>query len=221
MKANINKSWNKILENELKKDYFISLLKTTEFNYNNSTCFPEKSKIFSALNHCSFEKLKIVIIGQDPYHGINQANGLSFSVNSSEKSPPSLRNIFIEINNDLKTPLRTNGNLTDWANQGVLLLNSVLSVQIGKPGSHSKIGWETFTDKLIKIISEQKSNIVFMLWGGYAKKKEKLIFENNHLILKTGHPSPLSANRGYWFGNKHFSKCNSFLINKNIKPVKW
>lgn len=221
MKANINKSWNKILENELKKDYFISLLKTTEFNYNNSTCFPEKSKIFSALNHCSFEKLKIVIIGQDPYHGINQANGLSFSVNSSEKSPPSLRNIFIEINNDLKTPLRTNGNLTDWANQGVLLLNSVLSVEIGKPGSHSKIGWETFTDKLIKIISEQKSNIVFMLWGGYAKKKEKLIFENNHLILKTGHPSPLSANRGYWFGNKHFSKCNSFLINKNIKPVKW
>ena len=221
MKANINKSWNKILENELKKDYFISLLKTTEFNYNNSTCFPEKSKIFSALNHCSFEKLKIVIIGQDPYHGINQANGLSFSVNSSEKSPPSLRNIFIEINNDLKTPLRTNGNLTDWANQGVLLLNSVLSVEIGKPGSHSKIGWETFTDKLIKIISEQKSNIVFMLWGGYAKKKEKLIFENNHLILKTGHPSPLSANRGYWFGNKHFSKCNSFLINKNIQPVKW
>ena len=221
MKANINKSWNKILENELKKDYFISLLKTTEFNYNNSTCFPEKSKIFSALNHCSFEKLKIVIIGQDPYHGINQANGLSFSVNSSEKSPPSLRNIFIEINNDLKTPLRTNGNLTDWANQGVLLLNSVLSVEIGKPGSHSKIGWETFTDKLIKIISEQKSNIVFMLWGGYAKKKEKLIFENNHLVLKTGHPSPLSANRGYWFGNKHFSKCNSFLINKNIKPVKW
>ena len=221
MKANINKSWNKILENELKKDYFISLLKTTEFNYNNSTCFPEKSKIFSALNHCSFEKLKIVIIGQDPYHGINQANGLSFSVNSSEKSPPSLRNIFIEINNDLKTPLRTNGNLTDWANQGVLLLNSVLSVEIGKPGSHSKIGWETFTDKLIKIISEHKSNIVFMLWGGYAKKKEKLIFENNHLILKTGHPSPLSANRGYWFGNKHFSKCNSFLINKNIKPVKW
>tara|TARA_B110000003_G_scaffold224957_1_gene225585 strand:- start:1986 stop:2651 length:666 start_codon:yes stop_codon:yes gene_type:complete len=221
LKANINKSWNKILENELKKDYFISLLKTTEFNYNNSTCFPEKSKIFSALNHCSFEKLKIVIIGQDPYHGINQANGLSFSVNSSEKSPPSLRNIFIEINNDLKTPLRTNGNLTDWANQGVLLLNSVLSVEIGKPGSHSKIGWETFTDKLIKIISEQKSNIVFMLWGGYAKKKEKLIFENNHLILKTGHPSPLSANRGYWFGNKHFSKCNSFLINKNIQPVKW
>jgi uracil-DNA glycosylase len=173
LKANINKSWNKILENELKKDYFISLLKTTEFNYNNSTCFPEKSKIFSALNHCSFEKLKIVIIGQDPYHGINQANGLSFSVNSSEKSPPSLRNIFIEINNDLKTPLRTNGNLTDWANQGVLLLNSVLSVEIGKPGSHSKIGWETFTDKLIKIISEQKSNIVFMLWGGYAKKKRK------------------------------------------------
>ncbi len=221
MKANINKSWNKILENELKKDYFISLLKTTEFNYNNNTCFPEKSKVFSALNHCSFEKLKVVIIGQDPYHGINQANGLSFSVSSNEKSPPSLKNIFIELNNDLKTPIRTNGDLTDWANQGVLLLNSILSVEIGKPGSHSKIGWETFTDKLIKIISEQKSNIVFMLWGGYAKQKEKLIFENNHLILKTGHPSPLSANRGYWFENKHFSKCNSFLINKNIKPVKW
>ena len=130
-------------------------------------------------------------------------------------------NIFLEINNDLKTNIRTNGDLAGWAGQGVLLLNSILSVESGKPGSHSKLGWETFTDEVIKIISERKNNIVFMLWGGYAKKKEKLIFENNHLILKTGHPSPLSANRGYWFGNKHFSKCNSFLVKNDIKPIEW
>lgn len=221
MKTNINKSWNKILEKELKKDYFISLLKTTKNNYNNNTCFPKRSNIFSAFNYCSFEKLKVVIIGQDPYHGTNQANGLSFSVNSNEKLPPSLKNIFLEINNDLKTNIRTNGDLADWASQGVLLLNSILSVESGKPGSHSKIGWETFTDNVIKIISKSKNNVVFMLWGGYAKKKEKLIFENNHLILKSGHPSPLSANRGYWFGNKHFSKCNSFLEKKDIEPIEW
>ena len=221
MKTNINKSWNKILEKELKKDYFISLLKTTEINYNNKTCFPDKSKIFSALNHCSFKNLKVVILGQDPYHGINQANGLSFSVNSNEKTPPSLKNIFIEIKNDLNTTIRTNNDLTDWANQGVLLLNSVLSVEKGKPGSHSKIGWEIFTDNLIKLISEHKTNIVFMLWGSYAKKKQKLITGNNHFILKTGHPSPLSANRGYWFGNKHFSKCNFFLVENGIKPIAW
>ena len=221
MKTNINKSWNKILEKELKKDYFISLLEITQNNYRNNTCFPFKNNIFSAFNHCSFEKLKVVIIGQDPYHGINQANGLSFSVNPNQKLPPSLINIFLEINNDLKTTIRTNGNLEDWASQGVLLLNSILSVESGKPGSHSKIGWETFTDQVIKIISEQKRNIVFMLWGGYAKKKEKLIFDNKHLILKTGHPSPLSANRGYWFGNKHFSKCNFFLVENGIKPIAW
>ena len=221
MKTNINKSWNKILEKELKKNYFISLLKTTKINYNNNVCYPERSNIFSAFNYCSFEKLKVVIIGQDPYHGINQANGLSFSVNSNEKLPPSLKNIFLEINNDLKTNIRTNGDLADWANQGVLLLNSILSVESGKPGSHSKIGWETFTDNVINIISKSKNNVVFMLWGGYAKKKEKLIFENNHLILKSGHPSPLSANRGYWFGNKHFSKCNSFLEKKDIEPIEW
>jgi len=221
LKTNINKSWDKILDKELKKDYFISLLKTTQNNYNNNVCFPKKSNIFSAFNHCSLEKLKVVIIGQDPYHGINQANGLSFSVNSNEKLPPSLKNIFLEINNDLKTNIRTNGDLVDWANQGVLLLNCILSVESGKPGSHSKLGWETFTDEVIKIISERKNNIVFMLWGGYAKKKEKLIFENNHLILKTGHPSPLSANRGYWFGNKHFSKCNSFLEKKDIESIEW
>ena len=154
MKTNINKSWDKILDKELKKDYFISLLKTTQNNYNNNACFPKRSNIFSAFNHCSFEKLKVVIIGQDPYHGINQANGLSFSVNSNEKLPPSLKNIFLEINNDLKTNIRTNGDLVDWASQGVLLLNSILSVESGKPGSHSKLGWETFTDEVIKIISE-------------------------------------------------------------------
>ena len=221
MKINITKSWNKILSSEFKNEYFNSFIKNINTIYQDKECFPEKSNIFSAFNSSSFEDLKVVIIGQDPYHGINQANGLAFSVNSNIKVPPSLKNIFLEINSDLKSDLRTNGDLTDWSKQGVLLLNSVLTVEKGKPGSHSNLGWEKFTNNVIKIISERKSKLVFMLWGGYAKKKEKLITENKHFILKTGHPSPLSANRGYWFGNKHFSKCNSFLEENDIKPISW
>ena len=148
---------------------------------------------------------------QDPYHGKGQANGLAFSVCNNQILPPSLKNIFSEISSDLNFKLRTNGDLIDWSKQGVLLLNSVLTVEEGRPGSHSGIGWEKFTDEVIKIISKEKSKIVFMLWGGYAQKKEKLIIKKDHLILKSGHPSPLSANRGYWFGNKHFSLCNNFL----------
>ena len=221
MEVDIHKSWIPYLEEELDKPYFSDLSNFVKTEYKNHNCFPPESQIFNAFNHCHFEAVKVVIIGQDPYHGDGQANGLCFSVREGISHPPSLKNIFIEINNDLKSPVRTDGDLADWANQGVLLLNSILSVESGKPGSHSKIGWEIFTDQVIKVISKQKRNIVFMLWGGYAKKKEKLITGNNHFILKTGHPSPLSANRGYWFGNKHFSKCNFFLVENGIKPIAW
>ena len=185
MKTNINKSWNKILEKELKKDYFISLLKTTEINYNNKTCFPEKSKIFSALNHCSFENLKVVILGQDPYHGINQANGLSFSVNSNEKAPPSLKNIFREINLDFDALLMpTSGNLERWAKQGVLLLNTALTVEAHKPLSHTKKGWEQFTDAVIDVVSSLSKHVVFMLWGNYAKRKGKYMKQKGVTLPK-------------------------------------
>ena len=165
--------------------------------------------------------MKVVVLGQDPYHGQFQANGLCFSVDSKVVNPPSLNNIFKEISVDLDCNLRTNGDLIDWSNQGIMLLNSVLTVENKLPGSHAKKGWEKFTDNVIQIISEKKDNVVFMLWGGYAKKKESLIAKNKHLILKSGHPSPLSANKGYWFGNQHFSKCNRYLIKNNLTAIKW
>jgi len=221
LKISISKSWKEILDSEFNSEYFETLIKAIDFNYENNICYPNKKNIFSAFNHCDFKDLKVVIIGQDPYHGENQANGLAFSVHSNIKIPPSLKNILIEIRNDLNTNLRKNGDLKDWSKQGVLLLNSVLTVENGKPGSHSKLGWEKFTNQVIKLISKKKSNLVFMLWGGYAKKKEKIIYDNQHLILKSGHPSPLSANRGFWFGNKHFSKCNDFLIKHKLKYIKW
>ena len=161
-----------------------------------------------------------MIIGQDPYHGEKQANGLCFSVNNGIENPPSLNNIFKELKENYNIT-RLNSDLSDWSNQGVLLLNSILSVRRKFPGSHRHIGWETFTDNVIKIISNERSNLIFMLWGNYAKNKEKFIHDNNHLILKSGHPSPLSANKGYWFGNKHFLKCNDFLIKQNMRPIKW
>ena len=183
--------------------------------------FPKNELVFYAFNKTPLSKVKVVILGQDPYHGENQANGLAFSVHSNVKIPPSLKNILIEIRNDLNTNLRENGDLKDWSKQGVLLLNSVLTVEKSNPGSHSKLGWEKFTNQVIKLVSKKKSNLVFMLWGGYAKKKEKIIYDNQHLILKSGHPSPLSANRGFWFGNKHFSKCNDFLKKHKVKTIKW
>jgi len=221
LKTIINKTWAKILKSEFEKDYFKELKSRLDDLYLKKTCYPTKENIFSSFRNCTFNSLKVVILGQDPYHGINQANGLAFSVNKGQNLPPSLNNIFKEISIDMNTTVRNNGHLIDWSKQGVLLLNSVLTVEEGKPGSHSKIGWERFTDEVIRIISKEKSNIVFMLWGGFAKKKEKLIFDNNHLILKTGHPSPLSANRGFWFGNKHFSRCNRFLKENNSNEIKW
>ncbi len=221
MKVNIEKSWLKVLDNEFNQEYFNNLSDFVKKQYNAKKCYPPGKLIFSAFDNCSLNDLKVVIIGQDPYHGPFQANGLCFSVDSKVVNPPSLNNIFKEISTDLDCILRTDGDLIDWSNQGVMLLNSVLTVENGLPGSHSNRGWERFTDNVIKVISDKKENIVFMLWGGYAKKKESLIINNNHLILKSGHPSPLSANKGYWFGNKHFSKCNSYLIRNNLSPIKW
>lgn len=221
MKVNIEKSWLKVLNNEFNQEYFHNLSYFVKKQYSTKKCYPIGKLIFSAFDNCSLNDLKVVIIGQDPYHGPFQANGLCFSVDSKVVNPPSLNNIFKEISTDLESVTRTDGDLIDWSNQGVMLLNSVLTVESGLPGSHANRGWEIFTDNVIRKISDKKENIVFMLWGGYAKKKESLIRNNNHLILKSGHPSPLSANRGYWFGNKHFSKCNDYLIKNNLSPIKW
>jgi len=221
LKLNIENSWLKILENEMGKKYFQDLIYFVKNQYVDKICYPPSDLIFSAFNHCSLDNIKVVIIGQDPYHGPNQANGLCFSVDSKLKNPPSLINIFKEISNNLNCEIRKNGNLLDWSKQGVLLLNSVLTVEKGFPGSHSGKGWEIFTDYILKLISTNKKNVVFMLWGGYAKKKENLITKKNNLILKAGHPSPLSANRGHWFGNKHFIKCNDYLVQKGLESIKW
>ena len=221
MKVNIEKSWLKVLNNEFNQEYFHNLSHFVKEQYKTKKCYPPGKLIFSAFDNCSLNDLKVVIIGQDPYHGPFQANGLCFSVDSKVVNPPSLNNIFKEISTDLESVTRTDGDLIDWSNQGVMLLNSVLTVESGLPGSHANRGWEIFTDNVIRKISDKKENIVFMLWGGYAKKKESLIRNNNHLILKSGHPSPLSANKGYWFGNKHFSKCNDYLIKNNLSPIKW
>lgn len=221
MELDIHTSWENIIERENKKEYFKSLMIFVKFNYENKTCYPPINSIFKALKICSFESLKVVILGQDPYHGINQADGLSFSVSKIAKHPPSLINIFKEIKNDLNIDYPKYGNLNSWGNQGVLLLNSTLTVEEGKPGSHQKKGWELFTDEIIQYISNNKNNVVFMLWGNYSKMKSKLIDESKHLILTSGHPSPLSANRGFWFGNKHFSKANKYLNKKKVKSIDW
>ena len=221
MSIRISESWKKVLENEFQSSYFSDIISKTKEEYSKFICYPPGGKIFKAFDQCPYNKLKVVIIGQDPYHGEKQANGLCFSVEKEVVQPPSLKNILKELNQNYLENQRTNGDLSDWASQGVLLLNSVLSVRKKFPGSHRHIGWEEFTDNVIKIISKEKSNLVFMLWGNYAKNKEKFIHENNHLVLKSGHPSPLSANKGFWFGNKHFLKCNEFLTKKKIENIKW
>ena len=221
MNTNIDESWKNILQSEFKKDSFKSLTKFIKSEYQNHQCYPDAKNIFAAFNLCNYLELKVVIIGQDPYHGEGQANGLCFSVSDGISHPPSLKNIIKELKSDIGHVESDNGNFTTWAKQGVLLLNATLTVRENNPGSHQNMGWEKFTDEVIKIISKEKSKIVFMLWGGYAQKKEKLIIKKDHLILKSGHPSPLSANRGYWFGNKHFSLCNNFLNSIGEKPIKW
>ena len=221
MSIKISASWLKVLSSEFEKLYFKDLISFIEEEYKDSICYPPKSEIFSAFDFCSFEDVKVVLIGQDPYHGFGQANGLCFSVNEGVPFPPSLVNIFKELVSDLNQPSPKSGNLERWASQGVLLLNATLTVRQGEAGSHQKKGWEFFTDAVIQKISNEKENIVFLLWGGFAKKKGVKIDRTKHHVLETGHPSPLSANRGFWFGNKHFSKTNAFLKSKNRIPIKW
>ncbi len=217
----IKTDWKTQLKDEFDKQYFNDLIDFVNLSYANSICYPKKQDIFNAFNYCSFENVKVVIIGQDPYHGKGQANGLCFSVHNGVKHPPSLVNILKELSENYNTFYPATGNLENWAKQGVLLLNATLTVEESIPGSHQKKGWETFTDAIIKLISDKKSNVVFLLWGGYARKKSKLIETTKHTIFETGHPSPLSANRGFWFGNKHFLKTNESLRLMNKKEIDW
>ena len=221
MNVDIHQSWKPYLKPEFEKPYFKNLVEFVKNEYRNHTCYPKGSEIFNAFNHCTFDDVKVVIIGQDPYHGIGQANGLCFSVNDGIPHPPSLINIFKEIEQDLGIAYPKSGNLIPWADQGVLLLNATLTVRAHQAGSHQKKGWEQFTDTVIELISQEKQNVVFLLWGGFAKKKKKLINTALHSVLESGHPSPLSANRGYWFGNKHFSKTNSLLQRVGESVIDW
>lgn len=221
MDVKIAESWKFYLQSEFKKEYFKQLVSFVKKEYREHKCYPKGSQIFAAFDYCKFDDLKVVIIGQDPYHGQNQANGLCFSVNDGIAHPPSLINIFKEIETDVKIPYPTSGNLERWAKQGVLLLNATLTVRASQAGSHQNKGWEAFTDTVISTISSKKENVVFLLWGGYAKRKGMKIDTDKHCVLTSGHPSPLSANRGYWFDNKHFSKTNNYLKSKMIGEIKW
>lgn len=221
MEVKIDQSWRKVLQEEFDKPYFEQLVAFVKNEYKTHTVYPPASLIFNAFDSCPFDDVKVVILGQDPYHGVGQAHGLSFSVNEGVALPPSLINIYREIYDDLKFMPLASGNLMRWAKQGVLLLNATLSVRANSAGSHQNRGWETFTDAVIKYISEQKEKVVFMLWGNYAKQKGKVINRTKHCVLESGHPSPMSANKGYWFGNKHFSKANEYLIRSGLTPIDW
>lgn len=222
MKITLADSWQNILSDEIEKPYFRDLITEVEKECSDHTCYPPKELIFAAFDYTPFENLKVVIIGQDPYHGDGEANGLCFSVNEGVKIPPSLRNIFRELNDDLGNIFfPTSGNLERWAKQGVLLLNASLTVRKDLPNSHKHLEWNIFTDAVIQKISEEKENIVFLLWGSFAQKKGAKINRDKHLVLESGHPSPMSANQGKWFGNKHFSQTNSYLKSKGISEIEW
>ncbi|MEE3034368.1 MAG: uracil-DNA glycosylase [Bacteroidota bacterium] len=221
MKVKINPEWKEILEGEFNKPYFAKLVEFIKDEYSRGKCYPIGSKIFEALNLCLPKKIKVVLLGQDPYHGLKQAHGLAFSVPEGISHPPSLVNIFKELVNDLEISYPKSGDLSPWARQGVLLLNSTLTVRANQAASHQGKGWELFTNFLIETISKEMDGLVFLLWGGFAKQKMSLIDKSKHLVLTAGHPSPLSANRGYWFGNKHFSQCNNYLNNKLKRPIEW
>lgn len=220
MKVQIETSWGDVLKDEFEKPYFKELLKFVDLEYETNTIYPPKEKIFAAFDSTPFNDVKVVILGQDPYHGPNQANGLSFSVNEGVKLPPSLQNIYKELNADLGNEISTSGDLSDWAKQGVLLLNATLTVEASKAGSHQKKGWEDFTDKVIESLADNRENIVFILWGSYAQKKGKKIDRDKHFVIETVHPSPLSVYRGFW-DSKPFSKTNDYLKSKNIQPINW
>ncbi|WP_418262865.1 uracil-DNA glycosylase [Flavobacterium faecale] len=222
MQLTLPSDWQKILEDEIQKPYFKELELAVAKEYKENICFPPQDLIFSAFANCPFSNVKVVIIGQDPYHGVGEANGLSFSVNDGVKIPPSLRNIYRELCEDLDSIfMPTSGNLKHWAQQGVLLLNATLTVLKDSPNSHKHLKWNLFTDAVIQKISEEKENVVFLLWGGFAHKKGAQIDRNKHLVLESGHPSPMSANQGKWFGNKHFSQTNSYLKEKGLEEIAW
>ena len=216
----IEESWKEALYNEFKKAYFVQLTQFVKHEYATKQVFPPGKQIFKAFDSCSLNNVKVVIIGQDPYHGVGQANGLCFSVNDGVQIPPSLLNIYKEINREYGTPIPLSGNLQRWAEQGVLLLNATLTVEAHKAGSHQNKGWETFTDAAIQAVANTKEHIVFMLWGSYAQKKGAFIDPLKHCILTSPHPSPLSAHRGF-IGNGHFMKANQYLVEHGITPIKW
>ena len=213
-------SWRQRLQHEFEKPYFQELTQFVKSEYQSQTVYPPGPEIFRAFDCCSFEDLKVVILGQDPYHGQGQANGLCFSVRDGVRMPPSLQNIFKEIHTDLGKPVPSNGSLERWAKQGILLLNATLTVRASSPGSHQQKGWELFTDEVIKIISEEKENVVFILWGAYAQKKGEVINKNKHMIIKSAHPSPFSAHNGF-LGSKPFSKTNEYLRSKRLQEIDW
>lgn len=220
MDVKIDPSWKSALDDEFKKDYFLNLASYVKEEYQKSTIYPPPKQIFSAFDLCPFEKVKVVILGQDPYHGPKQANGLCFSVHEDVAIPPSLVNIYKEIKADTGKKMPAHGNLERWAKQGVLLLNATLTVRAGMAGSHQGKGWENFTDAAIEAIASKKNNIVFLLWGSYAQKKGEFINKNRHLVLEAAHPSPLSAHRGF-FGCRHFTKTNAYLIMHDKTPIEW
>ncbi|MBT1707464.1 uracil-DNA glycosylase [Fulvivirgaceae bacterium PWU5] len=220
MDVKIAPSWKDRLADEFNKPYFKTLINFVKQEYQTQTVYPPGKEIFNAFDACDFSDVKVVILGQDPYHGAGQANGLCFSVHDGIRMPPSLVNIFKEILADLGKPLPSTGNLERWARQGVLLLNATLTVRASSPGSHQNKGWETFTDAVIKHISDERQHVVFLLWGSYAQKKGEVIDRSKHLVLMSPHPSPFSADRGF-FGNKHFSKTNEYLVRQGLTPIEW
>ena len=220
MDVKIEEGWKSQLKNEFDKPYFNELVRFVKEEYSSKTIYPPSKLIFNAFNSTPFNQVKVVIVGQDPYHQPHQAHGLCFSVNDGIRIPPSLVNIYKEINLDLGTPIPTSGNLERWAKQGVLLLNATLTVREGAAGSHQGKGWEQFTDSVIDLLSKNRNDLVFMLWGSYAQKKGATIDQNKHMVMKSPHPSPLSAHRGF-FGNKHFSRANEYLVLNGKSPIVW
>ena len=221
MNVQIEESWKRHLQGEFEKPYFVALTEQVRREYAAGTCYPPGKWIFNAFNLCPFDQVKVVIIGQDPYHEPGQAHGLSFSVQDGVMFPPSLQNIFKEIEADLGTPMPRNGDLTRWATQGVLLLNATLTVRAHQANSHATIGWQNFTDAAIKALALERDHLVYTLWGGFARSKAYMIDKSRNLVLESVHPSPLSANRGGWFGQHQFSRCNDYLRQNGIEPIVW
>jgi len=220
MDVKIEESWKEVLEGEFSKEYFEKLTEFVRDEYKRSTVYPPAKFMFRAFELTPFKKVKVVILGQDPYHDTGQANGLCFAVDNGVALPPSLQNIYKELKDDLGVEIKRTGDLLDWAKQGVLMLNATLTVKAHSPGSHQNKGWEEFTDAVIRVLSEKKNNLVFILWGNYAQKKGAVIDESKHLVIRSPHPSPFSAYSGF-FGSKPFSQCNVYLMANGIEPIEW